>query len=83
MAPADARALIVRVFVERMNITPQDIQAMRKVQKAREEPEAVSEALFRVAGIPYLGPEYVRNNPESIRLMVAASAATEAMGEGA
>lgn len=79
MTPAKARELILRVFVDRTNITPQDIRDIRAVQKDRDEPE--SEALFRVAGIPYPGPDYVKKNPESIRLTVSAAAATEAMEE--
>lgn len=78
MTPARARELILLVFTtDRKGVTPSMIREVRAVQRDYREPE--SEALFRAAGIPYPGVNAVRENPESIRLMVAAANAAELM----
>lgn len=79
MTPAEARTLILHVFVDRKEVTVDILQAMRRVQTSREEYE--SEALFRVAGIPYPGPDEIKAHPESIRLLISAARAAEMMGE--
>lgn len=78
MTPARARELILLVFTtDRTGVTPAMVREIRAVQPDYREPE--SEALFRVAGIPYPGVAVVKDNPESIRLMVAAANAAEVM----
>lgn len=78
MTKAEARALILHVFVDRGEVTVPMFRAIRGVQTNREQPE--SEALFAVAGIPYPGVDEVATKPESIRLIVMAAAAAEALG---
>ena len=79
MTKAEARDLILRVFVDRSEVTVPMLRAIRGVQRNREQPE--SEALFDAAEIPYPGVDVVMRSPESIRLIVMAAAAAETMEE--
>lgn len=77
MTPAEARAAILLIFCgDRSNLTVDMWKTIRRGQPAHEP---MSETLFRLAGIPYPGPDYVGRHPESIRLLVSAAAAAEAL----
>lgn len=77
MTPAEARAAILVIFCGDRSILTVDL--WKRIRQGQPTYEPMSETLFRLAGIPYPGPDYVGKNPESIRLLVAAAAAVETL----
>ena len=77
MSPYEARAAILVIFCGDRSILTVDL--WKRIRQGQPAHEPMSETLFRLAGIPYPGPDYVGKNPESIRLLVSAAAAAEAL----